>query len=122
MSRKNFTDVLNDFEIVLTINFMVLGLSLAICAAWMFSYGIRIYWRLRVLYRDSDKKSIRDSAVKRVNIALFAISVCFAFRIASLCILIYDILTNSETANKFSDFGWFLFTNWIPSIVPVLCV
>jgi hypothetical protein len=106
---------------VLLTHFVIVAMSLSALAGRMLSYGIDVYNRLKLARPEIavHDKDLRLSAIRRVNSIVGVLTACFVVRLASMLMLIYDLATESVTANSVPFILWFIFFYWIPTILPV---
>lgn len=104
--------------------------SLLFSTVWLFAYSIHLNDNLsRVLKTSSKTSDSRSSfsvqtskqrSIRRIVTVLFFCSLCYILRFACLLLLAIDTATDSTRADRFDLIGWFLLSNWIPTLVPGL--
>lgn len=105
--------------------------SLLFSTIWLFAYSIHLSDRLsRVLSNtaattSSSTNSLvakmqKQRSVRRIVIVLFFCSLCYVLRFAGLMLQVIDALTGTSRVERFEEIGWFLLSNWIPTLVPGL--
>jgi hypothetical protein len=121
VTETRFEELRHHFRGVLLTHFVIIALSLSALAGRMLSYGIDVYNRLRLARPDIAvrDKDLRLSAIRRVNTIVSVLTACFVVRLASMLMLIYDLATDHLSANSVPFILWFVFFNWIPTILPV---
>ena len=121
VSENSFEDVGTHYEIVLLVDFMVVAFSMLVISFWMLLYGARIYMRLRSSNITITKeRASAFKALRRVNVVLAILVACSLLSIASLSVLMVDIILNTKYQERLGIFGWFIVSNWIPTLVPVM--
>lgn len=121
VTENRFEDVRHRFRGVLLTHFIIVALSLSALAGRMLSYGIDVYNRLKLARAEvpAQDKDLRLSAIRRVNTVVGVLTLCFLVRLVSMFILIYDLATGDVSADSVPFILWFIFFNWIPTILPV---
>lgn len=117
VSCRNFNEMGDRFAVVLLVNFLVIALSMLLISGWMFLYGLRIYIRLRATSTSTDR-SAAIIALRRVNLVLCVLVVCATLRVFTLVVLMVDIIRHSHDQGDLGILLWFIFSNWLPSLVP----
>lgn len=107
------------YAVVLLVDFLVIAVSMLLLSGWMLLYGLRIYTRLRVMNpASSADRTAAISALRRVNSVLLLLVVCATLRVFTLVILMVDIIRHSHDQDDLGILLWFIFSNWIPTLVP----
>ena len=107
------------YAVVLLVDFLVIAVSMLLLLGWMLLYGLRIYTRLRVMNpASSSDRTAAISALRRVNSVLLLLVVCATLRVFTLVVLMVDIIRHSHDQDDLGILLWFIFSNWIPTLVP----
>lgn len=96
--------------------------TLLFTATWLFIYSIQLRERIaRVVTHSSvtDPTARKQSSVQRIVYVLFTCSCTYLARIFCLSLLGVDLITGSSRTSRFTNLGWFIISNWIPTIIPV---
>jgi len=117
-SYSNFQDKFSYINLLLI---LVHSISLMLLACGMLWYGIRLQQKLgRTSIKASPGRNRKIDILLRINAVLLVCNVCFFLRILALGLLCSDIiLGNNITDRKIYLLGWFLISNWIPTLFPV---
>lgn len=100
-------------------------ISLLFSTVWLFAYSVHLNDRLSRIQENTTSSSFssqgrKQRSVKRIVVVLFVCSVSYISRLVCLAILAVDTATNSTRAQRFDMVGWFLLSNWIPTLIPGL--
>lgn len=108
-------------ETVTIVRALILSISLLSFSVWLLSYGIRIYIFLSSSQvRSNDViRTERRRAIRRVLFVVSACSVCYLLRAFCVTLISYDYFHDEYYTDKwFSHLGWYLCSQWIPTIFP----
>jgi hypothetical protein len=97
------------------------SLCLMLLSISMLFYGVKLQFKLaNSTVKSAPGKATKLSIILRINGMLTVCNVCFFLRVVVLGILCSDIITNSTYADKrITDVGWYVMSNWIPTLIPV---
>lgn len=106
------------------INLLVIlmhSVCLMLLAFSMLWYGINLQLKLaRSTVKSASGKNSKLAIILRINGMLTVCNVCFFLRIIALSILCNDVIMGTTfTDDHILVIGWFLMSNWIPTLIPV---
>lgn len=108
-------------EMVTILRALIISLSLLSFSVWLLAYGVRIYMFLsssKVRSNDIIRNE-RRKAIQRVIFVVLACSVCYMLRAFCVTLITYDYFRNEYyTEIWFSHLGWYLCSQWIPTLIP----
>jgi hypothetical protein len=100
---------------------MMHSACLMLLSASMLFYGIKLQLKLaKSTVKSAPGKTTKVAIILRINGMLAICNICFFLRVVVLGILCSDILLHkSYTDKKISTYGWYMMSNWIPTLIPV---
>ena len=90
------------------------GLTMMLFLIWMIVYGIIVRGRVQGEDEEVSKKSLF-----RINVVLCACLFSACLRLLALAILLSPLKTGFFESENFDNIEWFIFSQWLPTIVPV---
>jgi hypothetical protein len=113
-------------DITILINAAVIAVSLVILSVWMLVYGLRLYVYLqktRAARSDEEILRNRRKATLRIIVIVSLFVCCYLIRGVAVAIVLVDVLRPGYRGfNNFSIMSWFLFSQWVPFLIPVRAV
>jgi hypothetical protein len=87
----------------------------------MLFYGIQLQLKLaKTTVKSAPGKTTKLAIILRINGMLAICNICFFLRVVVLGLLSSDILMHKTYTDKqISTFGWYIMSNWIPTLIPV---
>lgn len=87
----------------------------------MLFYGIKLQLKLvKSTVKSAPGKTTKLAIILRINGMLAVCNICFFLRVVVLGILCSDILLSRNfTDHQISTYGWYIMSNWIPTLIPV---
>ena len=101
-------------------------MSLLFSTVWLFAYSVHLNDRLSRIQESTSSCSFssqqrgKQRSVKRIVVVLFVCSISYISRLVCLTMLAIDTAMNTTGAQRFDLVGWFLLSNWIPTLIPGL--
>lgn len=101
--------------------------SLLFSTIWLFAYSVQLNERIsRVISSNgtvnlcATTNSARNrGSVQNIVYVLFICSCTYLARVFCLTLLGIDIISGSNRTDRFTNVGWFVISNWIPTLIPV---
>lgn len=102
---------------------VVFALSMLFLTCGMLWYGIKLQRKLNSgVITNPVEKAKKVAIVYRINGVLAICNICFFLRVVSLVGLASGIIWDTDYTSVVGTFGWFVFSMWVPTLVPVSIV
>lgn len=108
-------------ENVTIVRALILSLSLLSFSVWLLLYGVRLYVFLSSSQVRSNDiiRHERRKAIQRVIFVVLVCSVCYLVRAFCVTLITYDYFNEEYYTDRwFSHLGWYLCSQWIPTLIP----